>query len=169
MHIGCFPTLKFGIQWQRTKPHLQRIAERPHRCTRVAKQQPPPLAIMREHFCNPIRPTCEQFGAEPWFERLYRCAGLEPDNAVRERHAENCRPRSLVRRFDWPDRVDVRPNPPLGLAPSEHTVNVTGCWRRCSGPLRDSDRRRSGVRRSAGSVSGRTPRPGQCSADWRSD
>ena len=63
---------------------------------------------------TPVGPACEELGGEPRLERLHRSARLEPGDAVGEWHAQHRRPRSLVRRLDRADRIDVRADPVFG-------------------------------------------------------
>ena len=79
--------LELGVERQGTKPRPWRIAEYVHRRARVRDEQPASLVILAKHLADSVGPACKKLAREPGLECLHRRAGLEPDNAVGERHA----------------------------------------------------------------------------------
>jgi hypothetical protein len=108
--------LELGVQRQGSKPCVRRVAELADRRARVGEEKPPALVVVAEHLGDPVGPACEQLGRESRLECLHRSACLEPGDAIGERHAQHCRPRSFVPRLDDADRFDVQANPVFGGA-----------------------------------------------------
>ena len=114
VRVRNFPALELGAQRHHGEPCFGRVAEHADRCARVGKKEPRPLLVVPEHLREPVGPACEELGGEARLERLDRSARLEPGDTVGEWHAQDRRPRSLVRRLDRADRIDVRADPVFG-------------------------------------------------------
>ena len=112
--LACgLDTLELGVQRQGAKPEFGRIAELADRPARIGEEKPPPLLVVVEDLGGPVGPAGEQLAREPRLECLHRSAGLEPGDAIGERHAQHRFRRSRVRCLDA-DRFDVRANPLFG-------------------------------------------------------
>ena len=114
VRVRNFPALELGAERHHGEPCFGRVAEHADRCARVGKEEPRPLLVVPEHLREPVGPACEELGGEARLERLDRSARLEPGDTVGEWHAQDRRPRSLVRRLDRADRIDVRADPVFG-------------------------------------------------------
>jgi hypothetical protein len=106
--------LELGVLRQCNEPRLRRVAEHADRRPRVGEEEPGALLVVAEDLGDSIGPPREELGREPRLERLHGFTGLEPRNAVRERHAQHRRPRALMCRLDRAGRFDVRADPVFG-------------------------------------------------------
>jgi hypothetical protein len=106
--------LQLGVQGQGNEPRLRWVAEPAERRARIGEEKPGTLLVLAEHLGDAVGPAREEPRREPRLECLRRTAGLEPGNAVGERHAQDRRPGSLVYKLDLADDVEVRADPVFG-------------------------------------------------------
>src|SRR3954463_14481451 len=114
VRVRSLATLELGAERHHCEPCLGRVSEHADRCARVGKKEPRPLLVVPEHPWKPVGPAGEELGSKARLERLDRRARLEPRDTDGEWHAEDRRPRAVVRRLDRADRVHVRADPVLG-------------------------------------------------------
>jgi hypothetical protein len=101
------PSLELRVEGQGGQPRLGRVADLADRLPGVGKQEPCPFLVVAENLRDPVGPAGVERRRQARFERLDRSARLEPGDTVCERHSPHGCPRSLVRRLDCGNGLNV--------------------------------------------------------------